>query len=64
MGLICFYGHSRSGAQSREDVHHGEHGKEKPYRPRRSFTPEFEARLSGCADGVTARSGRSPRTSN
>ncbi|MFF1901484.1 flavoprotein, partial [Streptomyces sp. NPDC058206] len=28
LGLIRFDGHSRSGVQPREDVHHGEHGEE------------------------------------
>ncbi|MDX3771712.1 MULTISPECIES: hypothetical protein, partial [unclassified Streptomyces] len=33
LGLIRFDGHSRSGAQPREDVHHGEHGEEETSPP-------------------------------
>ncbi|MEU9062409.1 hypothetical protein AB0D13_26970 [Streptomyces sp. NPDC048430] len=33
LGLIRFDGHSRSGVQPREDVHHGEHGEEEASPP-------------------------------
>ncbi|WP_234345532.1 transposase family protein, partial [Streptomyces griseus] len=33
VGLIRFDGHSRSGVQPREDVHHGEHGEEEASPP-------------------------------
>jgi hypothetical protein len=63
LSLICFDGHSRSGVQPREDVHHGEHGGRRSLalavRSRRSSRP----RSSSCAGVVTARPAGSPRTS-
>ncbi|MBT2368894.1 transposase [Streptomyces sp. ISL-10] len=43
--MIRFDGHLRSGVLPRKDVHHGEHGKKKKPRPRRSFTPEFKSEI-------------------
>lgn len=40
LNLIRFDVPSRSGVQSREDVHHGEHGEEES-----SLSPEFKAEI-------------------
>lgn len=45
--MIHFDGHSRTGGQPREDVHHGEHGEEEASPPSSFVHPEFKAEIVG-----------------